>query len=252
MPRQVVVGDDFHENQKRFSTFFDCKEMIMKKLNLMAGCLFTVVVAINANYVAGQQHVRAQDEANHQHDGHDHGEHIHSTESLAFHLPEWKSMHFDDRQKAAQHAEAIEKLGCEVKQENHAGHIDVSYRCVSWRSMEVASHELAEQWNQWLASSGFDVSHGHTDPVFAKGDEVVKFRLVAWKSLHGSGAPEEAQFVEQLKKMGCEVRVEEHKDHSDVHFRAPTWRDIHLADHASAEQWIAWLQQNGFETDHQH
>ena len=188
----------------------------------------------------------------HDHEGHSHGDHSHSAETLAFQLTEWKTMHFDDAQKAAQHAETVKKLGCEVKQGSHSGHIDLSYRCADWKTLEVVDHKLADQWSSWLAASGFDVSHSHTDAAFALGPEAVEFRLVAWKQIHGKGSPEEAQMIEQLKKIGCDVVVEKHQGHSDIRFRAPTWRDIHLADHAAADQWTNWLKQNGFEARHEH
>ena len=204
----------------------------MKMIKTLAAGLIAILVAETVNHASGQV-----------------PDHSQSVETLAFHLPTWKSMHFDDSQKATQHAETIKKLGCEVKKENHGGHIDVTFRCAEWKTINVADHVLADQWSGWLASSGFDVSHGHTDPAFAKGAEVVKFRQVKWKNLHGTGSTEETQFIEQLKKMGCEVRIEQHNCHSDISFRAPTWRNIHLHDHAAAEQWTAWLQKNGFETD---
>ena len=191
----------------------------------------------------------------HSHEGHAdhaHGDHDHSGETLAFRLPQWKEMQFEDGTKAAQHLQAVKKLGCEVKQGNHAGHFDVSYRCPEWKTLAVKSHELAEQWAGWLNTAGFDVSHSHMDSAFAEGAEAVEFRMTQWKQLHGNGSPAEAQMIQYLKKIGCEVVVENHGGHSDISFRAPTWRDIHVADHAAAEQWIAWLRQNGFETHHEH
>jgi hypothetical protein len=61
----------------------------------------------------------------------------------------------------------------------------------------------------------------------------------------------EKQFVETLKKLGVEVRIDQHDGHSDIAFRAPTWRDVHLADHAAADQLMGWLKQQGFETQHE-
>ncbi len=71
-------------------------------------------------------------------------------------------MHFEDAAKAHQHLDMVTKLGCEVKQVSTPGHIDLSYRCPNWKSMEVKTHALAEQWLGWLKGSGFDVSHGLT------------------------------------------------------------------------------------------
>lgn len=221
-------------------------KMVMKKLAAALVCA-ALVTAVGQSF--GQAHDHAHDG---DHAGHAHGEHVHSGETLAFQLSQWKEMHFDDALKASQHLETVRKLGCEVKQGNHAGHIDVSYRCPEWKSLTVKDHALAEQWAGWLKGSGFDVSHCHTDPAFAKGPEAVEFRMVKWKQVHGNGSQQEAQMLEQLKKLGAEVVVENHGNHSDIKFRAPTWRDVHFADHKAADEWMGWLKQNGFETRHEH
>ena len=186
------------------------------------------------------------------HAGHTH-DHDHGGEVLAFTLSKWHTMHFEDAAKAKKHAEMVTQLGCEVRQEAHSGHSDLTYRCTQWKSMKVASHELVEQWLGWLKGSGFDVSHGHVDPAYAKGAETVAFRLVNWKSIHGNGSEQEKQFVQSLQRLGCEVVTEDHGGHSDIRFRSPVWRDVHVADHAAAEQLGAWLKGSGFElAPHQH
>ncbi len=119
--------------------------------------------------------------------------------------------------------------------------------------MDLPSHKLAEQWIGWLKGSGFDVSHGHVAPEYATGSEVVEFRLVGWKTIHGKGGDQDQQIIDQLTKIGCEVKVAEHSGHSDIKYRAPSWRDVHVADHAQAEKLMAWLKQNGFEVaPHKH
>lgn len=215
------------------------------------------LAAVIACCVFGFRGVSAQvpaTQAEHSHeDGHDHAGHSHGTETVAFTLANWKTMHFDDANKAAQHADMVKKLGCEIKQDQHAGHTDLSYRCAQWRTMEVADHKLAEQWIGWLKGSGFDVSHGHTDPSLTQGNEVVEFRLMNWKAVHGKGGDQDKQLIDTLKKIGCEVVVLEHSGHSDIKFRAPMWRDVHFAEHTKADQLAAWLKQTGFEVaPHKH
>lgn len=194
-----------------------------------------------------------QADAAHDHASHDHAGHSHGTETVAFALANWKTMHFEDAGKATQHADMIKKLGCEIKQDSHAGHIDLTFRCPQWRTMEVADHKLADQWIGWLKGSGFDVSHGHVDPSFSQGNEVVEFRLVNWKAVHGKGGTQDKQLIDTLTKIGCEVSVSQHSGHSDIRFRAPSWRDVHLSDHAKADQLSTWLKQTGFEVaPHKH
>lgn len=232
----------------------------MKKVvfSIMVGSASVAICAVTTNTASAQVQAQPASRAQqvqpaHSHEGHSHDDHDHGKETVAFQLAQWKTMHFDDAAKAKQHTDMVKKLGCEVKQGQHDGHIDLSYRCTEWKSMTVATHALAEQWTGWLKGSGFDVSHAHPDPVYAEGKETVEFRLVNWKAIHGKGTAEEKQFVELLGKLGCEVVVSEHAGHSDIKFRAPTWRDVHVAEHKAADELGTWLKKNGFEVaPHKH
>src|SRR5690606_34141223 len=82
-------------------------------------------------------------------------------EAIAYRLSDWHEMHFEDPVKAEQHLAAVRKLGCEVRQDAHDGHVDVVYRSARWQALEVASDELAHQWEDWLKGSGFETLHGH-------------------------------------------------------------------------------------------
>lgn len=232
-------------------SFFRIK--IVSSMSVVALCMTTniALAQTQAQPASQTKQVRPGHEG-HDHAGHDH-EHAHGKETIAFQLPQWKTMHFDDAAKAKQHADMVKKLGCEVKQGQHAGHIDLTYRCVQWKSMAVETHQLADQWSGWLKGSGFDVSHAHPDPAYAEGKETVEFRLVSWKSIHGNGAADDQKFVDLLSKLGCEVVESAHAGHSDIKFRAPIWRDIHVADHKTADELGAWLKKNGFEVaPHKH
>jgi hypothetical protein len=85
------------------------------------------------------------------------------------------------------------------------------------------------------------------DAAFSSGEKAVQFRLVEFKSIHGDGSPEQSQFIDTLKKVGCDVRVMDHNGHTDFRFRAPTWCTIRVADEAAAKQWSEWLNAQGFE-----
>ncbi|WP_139228645.1 hypothetical protein [Planctomicrobium piriforme] len=195
-----------------------------------------------------------QPQAGHDHAGHAHGAHEHGGETLAYRLPQWKEMHFDDAQKAEQHLQAVQKLGCEVRKDSHAGHTDVVYRCPDWKSINVANHDLAHQWEGWMKTMGFDYSHGHVDAALTQGPESLEYRLTEWKTIHAeaTAAGDITKLVATLKSIGCEVRDERHEGHADISYRSPIWRDIHFANHQSAQQWQSWLQANGFEARHEH
>ena len=87
--------------------------------------------------------------------------HAAENESVEFRLADWKTIHFDDSKKGTAHYDAVKKLGCEVKKEDHGGHLDVSYRCKDWKKMTVASHDAAHEWERWLKAAGFETKHKH-------------------------------------------------------------------------------------------
>lgn len=167
---------------------------------------------------------------------------------IAFSLAKWKTLHFHDSTKAEQFLASATKLGCEVKQENHDGHIDVKYRCAEWKELMFTDANAADQWEQWLSSAGFDLSRTTVFAAFKEGAEEIEFRLVPWKTIHGQGPSEDQKMVEQLKQIGCEVRVIAHGNHNDIRYRAPTWRSIRVADSVQATQYATWLTARGFET----
>ncbi len=192
---------------------------------------------------AGANTAFAQEAASHQHAG----------KTVAYQLVQWKTMHFDEAAKAKQHAAMARKLGCEVKEAQHGGHTDVTYRCTEWKTMEVADTKMADQWGGWLKASGFDVSRADVADEYTQGPEAVEFRLTRWKTTHGDGQGKEAELIDRLKRLGCEVVVAKHGSHNDIRYRAPTWRDVHVADHATAEQLASWLGSRGFEVKpHKH
>ena len=81
--------------------------------------------------------------------------------TVDYRLKNWKTVHFEDAKRAKTHVETVKKLGCEVKQEDHGGHIDVTYRCPEWKTMSVKSHDEAHKWEKWLKASGFETKHKH-------------------------------------------------------------------------------------------
>jgi hypothetical protein len=82
-------------------------------------------------------------------------------EQVEYRLTDWKTIHFEDATKGDAHLKAVKDLGCEVKNEKHDGHTDVSYRCKDWMKMTLASHEAVHRWEKWLKAAGFETKHTH-------------------------------------------------------------------------------------------
>jgi hypothetical protein len=86
---------------------------------------------------------------------------VSAAEVVHYECKEWKAKHIHDTKKAETIAQTLKKLGCEVKKDEHNGHIDVKYRCEKQRSLPVKSHEEAVKWEKWFQEYGFKVHHTH-------------------------------------------------------------------------------------------
>lgn len=82
-------------------------------------------------------------------------------EIVRYQLEDWKAKHIHDAKKAKTIAATLKRLGCEMKQAQHNGHIDVRYRCPKWRQLELDSHEEAHKWEKWLKEYEFKTEHKH-------------------------------------------------------------------------------------------
>ncbi len=191
---------------------------------------------------------------------------VSASEAIAYRLSDWNEMHFDDPAKAAQHLAAVEKLGCEARQDNHNGQTDVVYRLPQWQALEVASDELAHQWEAWLKGAGFETLHGHAADHAEhsqdshdhshdghshgpQGAEEVAYRLADWTTSRIENPEQLSQYVALMKGLGCEVQVD---TQVNVSVRCSQWKHIEVPSHEVASGWENWLHKSGFEARHSH
>lgn len=184
--------------------------------------------------------------------------------TIAYRLVDGKTMHFDDQQKATDHLQAVQRLGCEVAQAEHAGHGDVSYRCTKWKTLTVENDKLAHQWQEWLTGAGFETLHGHPEGDAheqqahaqehaheGEEHEEVTYRLASWITLHPKQEDEAKELSAIFKGLGCELREARHEGHFDISIRCPETMHIDVASHEAAEFWQKWLAKSGFESRHE-
>lgn len=177
---------------------------------------------------------------------------------LAFQLKDWHTKHFKDANLAAEHAQVLKQLECEVDTKAHDGHTDVACRTVVWKSVEFDSQEQLHQWQDWMLAAGFETLHGH--PASAKSHqhfpgnqrEIVKYRLNDWKAQHAHKAPQLSQYLAIYRALGCETEQVDHGDHRDLRIRCTEWMELELRTHAAAHSWQEFLNKAGFETAHEH
>lgn len=182
---------------------------------------------------------------------------------IAYRLVEAKTIHFDDPQKYAAHTEQVRKLGCEVSQGAHAGHGDVTYRCLKWKALTVADDKLAHQWEEWLEAAGFETLHGHSESERHEHEEAhdhdhaghtheeVIYQLPNWLTLHPQNENEAQEVAAIFKGLGCELRESRHEAHVDIAIRCPQQMHIEVESHEAAEFWHGWLTKTGFVAEHE-
>jgi hypothetical protein len=211
------------------------------------------------------------------------GQEPHAESTIAYRLPENKTLHFDDLQKASEHLEAVKKLGCEVTPAGHDGHNDVTYRCPKWKSLTLANDELVHQWEEWFEAAGFETLHGHSEEDHAEHEEnhaeenahseaehgpeheeghaeehahgeeheEVEFRLANWVNLPPQEGIDSQELIAIVKALGCEVQDSQQAGEPKLTVRCSEWKHLELPSHEAAESWQQWLTKAGFETKHE-
>ncbi|MAT73125.1 MAG: hypothetical protein CMJ58_26875 [Planctomycetaceae bacterium] len=80
----------------------------------------------------------------------------------------------------------------------------------------------------------------------------IALRLPEWTTRHFDDPTKAQQHAESVKKLGAEVRLDQHADHSDVTYRCVGWKSLQVESDELAHQWQDWLKGSGFETLHGH
>ncbi len=81
--------------------------------------------------------------------------------TVRFRLPAAKTVHLHDPNQATQVVATLKLIGCEVSTNNHGNHIDATFSCPNWSTIELASEDKAHGWQKWLNESGFETEHTH-------------------------------------------------------------------------------------------
>lgn len=81
--------------------------------------------------------------------------------TVLFRLPAERTVHLHDVHKAKQIVNTLSLIGCEVSSSDHDGHIDATFSCPEWMTIELTSENSAHGWQKWLQDSGFETKHTH-------------------------------------------------------------------------------------------
>ena len=173
-----------------------------------------------------------------------------STRQLSFFQSEWKTLHLHDAKQAETTVSTLKQLGCEVEQAQHEGHIDLKFRCTTWRSMSLESDDQVKQWLDWMTETGLDTVV--RNPQEGLNLPTVSYRLNEVQRAHlaDEATAENAKMI--FKMLGCQVQTNSHDGHIDLAVDCPEWIVLGVTSEDLAHEWQAWLNSNGFETRHTH
>ena len=169
---------------------------------------------------------------------------------VGFRALEWKTLQSNSNQQAQQTISTLKKLGCEVKTADRKDGVDISFRCVDWRSMKLDTDTLVKQWATWCGAQGMETVT--INPPAKTNLPTVKFRMVKPKSVQLVDMEKAKKIVNTLTLIGCKVETADQNGHFDCTFSAPQWTTLELQTEDIAHAWIKWLDESGFETEHQH
>lgn len=82
-------------------------------------------------------------------------------EIVRYQLKDWKAKHIHDTKAVETISKTLKKLGCEIEQHQHNGHVDLKYRCPKWHELKLKTHDEAHKWEAWLKEYSFTTEHKH-------------------------------------------------------------------------------------------
>jgi hypothetical protein len=85
----------------------------------------------------------------------------HQKANRAFSIASTKTVHLHDENQATQVIATLKLIGCEVSTNNHGDHIDATFSCPDWSTLELSTCGKAHAWQKWLDESGFETEHSH-------------------------------------------------------------------------------------------
>jgi biotin operon repressor len=81
--------------------------------------------------------------------------------TVDFRMAAPQTLHLHDPQKANEIIGTLRLIGVEVAVNNHGNHLDATFQCPNWTTIELPSDSNAHVWQKWLDEAGFETKHTH-------------------------------------------------------------------------------------------
>jgi len=81
--------------------------------------------------------------------------------TVQFRLTTPRTVHLHNKVEGDQIINTLNLVGCSVSTNSHGDHMDATYSCSEWRTIELPSEDVAHSWQNWFRESGFETQHTH-------------------------------------------------------------------------------------------
>lgn len=81
--------------------------------------------------------------------------------TVRYRLTSPRTVHLHNPTEAAQIVNTLELVGVEVATNQHGDHLDATFSCPQWLTIELPTEEVAHSWQNWFRASGFETQHTH-------------------------------------------------------------------------------------------
>jgi len=81
--------------------------------------------------------------------------------TVRYRLTEPRTVHLHNQAEGAQIINTLELVGCSVATSQHGDHMDATFSCPEWLTIELQTEAIAHSWQNWFRESGFETQHTH-------------------------------------------------------------------------------------------
>lgn len=81
--------------------------------------------------------------------------------TVRFRLANARNVHLHNPVEGQMIVNTLNLVGCNVTTKDHNGHMDATFDCPNWITIELETEESAHSWQKWFNDSGFETQHTH-------------------------------------------------------------------------------------------
>jgi len=81
--------------------------------------------------------------------------------TVRYRLVQPRTVHLHNQADGEKIINTLELVGVNVTTSNHGDHMDATFSCPEWLTIELPTEDTAHSWQNWFRESGFETQHTH-------------------------------------------------------------------------------------------